>query len=69
MNPTMAEHNGKESSRDPSSEQASLSGRMRDLILGQKVEERRMQRDGEAGRVKERRRRDDHAANSADGDI
>jgi hypothetical protein len=69
MNPTMAEHDGKKSSRDPSSEQGSLSVRMRDLILAQKLEERRKQRDGGAGRVKERRRRDDHTANSADGDI
>ena len=68
MNRTMAEHDRKESSRDPSSEQGSLSGRMRELILGQKVEERRVQRDGEAEGVKERRRRDDHAANAANGD-
>jgi hypothetical protein len=55
----------------PPTEQGSLSGRMRDLILAQTVEERRKRQDGDddAGSSEKRRRRDDHAANSADGDI
>lgn len=69
MNARMAERNGKESVPSPPAEQGSLSGRMRDLILGQSVEERREPRNGgdDEGLVKERRRRDDDTTKSADG--
>lgn len=46
----------------PSDEQGGLSARMRELILGSKVEERRKQRDGDDPGG-ERRRRSDHTSN------
>jgi hypothetical protein len=63
MNAGMAER--KESSPGPA-EQGSLSGRMRDLILVQTVEERRKRHDGDdTGSSEKRRRRDDHTAKPA----
>ena len=59
----------KESSPGPA-EKFSLSGRMRDLILAQHVEERREQpdRDDDARTVEERRRRDDPPTKTASDD-
>ena len=51
----------------PSNEQDGLSARIRELILGSKVEERRKQRNGD-GSVSERRRRSDRITSSANRD-
>jgi len=61
----MADRNGKEPVSSP---QASLSERMRNLILGQRVEERRKPRNegDDAGLTEERRRRDDDASVGSD---
>lgn len=64
----MAERNGKKSVPRPPVEEGSLSGRMRDLILGQRVEERRKPRNDGDGLTKNRRRRDDHTPKSASGE-
>ena len=58
----MAKHHSRGSL--PSNEQGGLSARMRELILGSKLEERRKQRDGDDP-VSERRRRSDRITNPA----
>jgi hypothetical protein len=69
MNGVMAKRflrgsDGKEPRPLPSDEQGGLSARMRELILGSKLEERRKQRDGDStGPAGERRRRSDPTAN------
>ena len=51
----------------PSDEQGSLSTKIRELILGSKVEERRKRRDGDgAGAAGERRRRSDDTNSTPD---
>ena len=62
----MGERNGKNPSLPPA-EEGSLSQRMRDLMLGQRVEDRRKSRNDadDAGLTKDRRRRDDHTPTSA----
>ena len=74
MNGVMAKRSsrgsdGKESRPLSSDEQGGLSARMRELILGSKVEERRKRSDGsdDAGPAEEQRRRGDHATKPANG--
>ena len=59
-----------ERKESPPVEQSSLSGRMRDLIMAQTVEERRKRRedDDAAGSSEKRRRRDDRTTEPAKGD-
>jgi hypothetical protein len=65
----MAAQNGNEPVPSSPAEEESLSGTMRDLILSQRVEDRRKPgSDSEDAGLTKKRRRDDDTTNSANGE-